>query len=146
MHKNRRLNFVTVPVRTLNFINSSQYIVQCDAKWRSYLFHKRPSIKDVRSQGFVQCGHFADKGGGKVLQMRTSARFGTKTSDFSKFMVCPHGQGGLSQCGHFSDKRGGGQFFEILCVRLLWTAPYSVYKKNAYAASRSWKRSNFIFS
>jgi len=40
-------------------------------------------------------------------------------------MVCPHGQkgSGLSQCGHFSDKGGGGQFFAILCGRLLWTAP-----------------------
>jgi len=45
--------------------------------------------------------------------------------DFSKFMVCPHGQGGrgLSQCGHF-ETRGEGQFFVILCGRLLWTAPY----------------------
>jgi len=35
-----------------------------------------------------------------------------KTSDFSK----------LSKCGHLADK-GGGQFFAILCGRLLWTAP-----------------------
>jgi len=28
-----------------------------------------------------------------VLQMRTSAFFGKKTSDFSKFMVYPYGQG-----------------------------------------------------
>jgi len=34
-----------------------------------------------------------------------------KTSDFSKFMVCLHGQGeGLSQCGHFSDKEGRVNF------------------------------------
>jgi len=35
-----------------------------------------------------------------------------------------HGQrgGGLIQCGHFADK--GGQFFAILCGRLLCTAPY----------------------
>jgi len=26
--------------------------------------------------------------------MRMSALFGAKNSDFSKFMVCPHGQGG----------------------------------------------------
>jgi len=58
---------------------------------------KGPSIKDVRSQGewgFVQCGHFADKRGVGVLQLRTSALFGAKNSDFSKSMVCPHGQGG----------------------------------------------------
>jgi len=34
-------------------------------------------------------------------------------------MVCPHGQGGLSQCG----QGGGGQYFSILCGRLLWTVP-----------------------
>jgi len=38
--------------------------------------------------------------------MWTSALFGAKNSDFSKFMVCPHGQGGLSQCGRFADKGG----------------------------------------
>jgi len=37
--------------------------------------------------------NFADKGE-EVLQMRTSALFGAKTPDFSKLMVCPHGQGG----------------------------------------------------
>jgi len=37
-----------------------------------------------------------------------------KTSDFSKFMVCPNEQGEV----------GGGQFFAILYGRLLWTAPY----------------------
>jgi len=47
-------------------------------------------MKEVRSRGFVQCEHFADKG---VLQMRTSALFVHKPSDLSKFMVCPHGQG-----------------------------------------------------
>jgi len=34
----------------------------------------------------------ADKEGG-VLQMRTSAFFGVKISDFSKFMVCPYAKG-----------------------------------------------------
>jgi len=57
---------------------------------------KGPSIKNVRSQGwrgFVKYGHFSDKEEG-VLQMQTSAIFGEKASDFLKFMVCPHGQGG----------------------------------------------------
>jgi len=34
---------------------------------------ERPSIKDVRSQGgggFVQCGHFADKGGSLDADVR----------------------------------------------------------------------------
>jgi len=49
-------------------------------------YSKGLSIKDVRTQGggVVQCGHFVDKG---VLQMRMSALFGAKTSDFLKFMV-----------------------------------------------------------
>jgi len=34
-------------------------------------------------------------------------------------MVCPHGQEELGQCGH----GGRGQFFTILCGRLLWTTP-----------------------
>jgi len=64
-----------------------------------------------KGQGFFRCG---------------SPRFFVqKLLDFSKFMVCPHGQEkeGLSQRGHFADKGEGGQFFAILCGRLLWTAP-----------------------
>jgi len=40
--------------------------------------------------------------------MQASALFDAKTLDFSKLMVCLHGQRerGLSQCGHFGDKRG----------------------------------------
>jgi len=50
-----------------------------------------------------------------VLQMRTSQFLEQKASDFSKFIVCPHGQGGrrLSQCGHFLDK-GGSVFFDFV--------------------------------
>jgi len=51
-----------------------------------------------KGKGFFRCG---------------SPQFSVqKTSEFSKFIVCPHGLGdgveGLSQCGHFSDKRGWG--------------------------------------
>jgi len=50
-------------------------------------------------------------------------------------MVCPHGQGGrgLSQFGHFLE-RGEGQFFAILCGRLLRTAPYykSAFDRHLY--------------
>jgi len=54
--------------------------------------------------------------GRKVFQMRTSARFGAKASDFLKFMMCPHGRrvGGLSQCG-----RGRGQFSRFCTGGLL---------------------------
>jgi len=51
--------------------------------------------------------------------MQTSALF-----DFSKYMVYPHGQGGMSLCGYFSDNEGGERaIFQILCERLVWTAP-----------------------
>jgi len=60
--------------------------------------------------------------------MRTSALFGTETSDFSKFIVCLHGQGenGVWASADILRTRGGrreGQFFAILCWRLLWTDP-----------------------
>jgi len=56
--------------------------------------------------------------------MRKSALFGAKTSDFSKFILCPHGQGGWSQCGHFADKGKEGQCFVISCGCVLCIAPY----------------------
>jgi len=52
-------------------------------------YSKVLSIKDIRSQG-EEVLSSADKIEGG-LQMRTFALFGA--SDFSKFMVCPHGQG-----------------------------------------------------
>jgi len=62
------------------------------------------SIKDVHSADI-----FRTRG---ALQMLTSALFDAKNSGFfSKLMVCPHGQGGLSQCGPFSDKGRGGLIF-----------------------------------
>jgi len=47
-----------------------------------------------------------------------------KTSEFSKFMVCQHGQGGrgLSQCEHFSDK-GEGVNFSRFCADVLYERP-----------------------
>jgi len=77
-------------------------------------------------RGFAQCGHFTGKEGGGSSDVDGRPHFlATKTSDFSKFIVCPHGQGGrgLSQCGNFVDNGRGGQFFEILCRHPLWTAP-----------------------
>jgi len=69
------------------------------------------SIKDVRSQegGEVEV-YSADilwTRRGFTLQMRTSAFFGAKTLDFSKFIVCPHGQEG-SELGR---SRGKGSIF-----------------------------------
>jgi len=81
---------------------------------QNFLFRGRPYKTCPHSAvrgGFVQCGHFADKG---VLQMRTSKLFGEKISDFSKFIVRSHGQRGMGEpvrifC-HFADKEGGVNF------------------------------------
>jgi len=53
--------------------------------------------------------------------MRTSAIFGEKNSDFSKFMMCPKGQGKrrVEPVRSFYEKEG--QFFAFLCGRPLWT-------------------------
>jgi len=66
-------------------------------------------------RGFVQCGHFADKEDSSDADVHT---FGAKTLNFSKFIVCPHGQSGMgvSQCRHFTDKGEGLIFRE-------WMAP-----------------------
>jgi len=50
-------------------------------------------IKDVGSQGVVQCGHFSDKGEGRFFRCGLKHFLVKKNSDFSKFMVCSHGQG-----------------------------------------------------
>jgi len=63
-------------------------------------------IKESAVSGFVQCG----QGGG--LQMRTSALFGVKNSGFFEIY------GGSARI--MGEK---GQFFAILCGRLLWMAP-----------------------
>jgi len=72
-------------------------------------FYKGLSIKDVRNQGgrgFVQCG----QEGRGVFQMRIADRIFLckKTSDFSKFMVYPHGQGEYEPV---RTRGKGGQFF-----------------------------------
>jgi len=58
--------------------------------------------------GVVLCGHFSDKGGGSPHFLVQ------KTPDFSKFMMCLHGQGGEGvepvQSRHFAD-RGEGPIF-----------------------------------
>jgi len=53
--------------------------------------------------------------------MRTSAIFWGKRLGFFKIYGVSAWTSGLSQCGHFADKGegGGGQFFAILCGRLL---------------------------
>jgi len=61
--------------------------------------------------GFFQCGHFADKVEGGFFTCGRLHFLEQKTLDFSKILVYPHGQGGLSPCGHFTDKGGRGSIF-----------------------------------
>jgi len=72
--------------------------------------------------------------------MRTSHFLIQKTSHFSKFMMCPHGQGGR----RFEPvrNRGRGPLFAILCGRLLWTAPY-LKTKTLQSNMKSKRRSTY---
>jgi len=86
--------------------------------------HKGPSIKDVRSQGeFVQFGHFANKGGSSDADVRTF--WNKKHRIFKIYGVFARARGGRGWASEdIMRTRGeGGQFFEIFCGRLLWTAP-----------------------
>jgi len=60
------------------------------------------------------------------LQLRVSALFGAKNFGL-KLMVFSHGQRrrGVEPLRTFCGQ--GGQFFTILCGRLLWTAPNVLY-------------------
>jgi len=60
-----------------------------------------------------------------VLQIRTSDLFSAKRLDFSKFMVCTHGQGELIQCGHFADKGEGSIFYDFVLTSF-YGRPYSI--------------------
>jgi len=75
-------------------------------------------------RGFFRCGcpHF-------LVQ---------KNSDFSKFLVCPHGQegGGLSQCGYFVNKGRGVNFRDFVRTSVmygplsnLWLLQYGVLQQ-----------------
>jgi len=54
--------------------------------------------------------------------MRMSTLFGQNTSNFSKIMVSPHGQGGVCYCGHFVDK-GEGVNFSRFSAAVLYGRP-----------------------
>jgi len=94
-----------------------RYLLTCNM-WLSYVHKECPQSGRIcpertfcrQGEGFFWCKrpHF-------LVQ---------KLLDFSKLMVCPHGQGkrGMSQCGHFSDK-GRGQFFSWLCVDVFYGWP-----------------------
>jgi len=77
--------------------------------------------------------------------MRTCALFGAKIPVFLHLWCVRTGRKGMSQCGHFSDKEGG-QIFEILCERVLWTAPYwyLIYRAGAPSPPKKKKFDHFF--
>jgi len=76
--------------------------------------------------GLSSADIFVDKGEGEIFSCRRPHFLVHNTSHFSKFMVCPHGQGVgvVEPVGTFCEQGRLGQFFTIMCGRLLWTAPY----------------------
>jgi len=70
----------------------------------------------------VQCGHIADKVGSSDAK---SAFWLHKSSDFSKFMVCPHGQGGreVEPMRTFCGQRGRGIIFSRFCADIFYGGP-----------------------
>jgi len=84
-----------------------------------------PSIKmsAVRGKAVVQCGHFTDKG---VFRCRLPHFLMQKTSDFMKFMVGPHGLGGVQPVRTFCGREGGGVNFSPFCVNVLYGRPLIV--------------------
>jgi len=76
-------------------------------------------------RGFVQCEQGGREGG--FFRCGRPHFWRQITSDFSKFMTCPHGQGGrgVELMRTFCCQGEGVNFFSILCGRLLWTAPFT---------------------
>jgi len=88
--------------------------------------HKGSFIRDVRSQGggeFVQCGYFADKGGSSDADVCT---FWHKKLRIFLNLWCIRTDKGVEPVRTFCGQ--GGQFFAILCGRLLWTASNALYE------------------
>jgi len=64
---------------------------------------------------------------------------GAKNFRFSKFIVCPHGQGVLSRCGHFANK-GGSIIGDFVRTSFMDgpTAPYF------HRSERAWQKKNML--
>jgi len=68
--------------------------------------------------------------------MRTSAFFGAKTFGFFEVYGVSARTRGVGPVRGFCGQGGRGQFFTILCGRLLWTAPYKAVTKLKICDSR----------
>jgi len=70
---------------------------------------------------FVQCEHFSDKGEGVFR------RYGRPPfKDFSKFMVCPHGQGCVSYASA-DILRIGGDNFSLFCADVCYGLHHTAF-------------------
>jgi len=79
-----------------------------------------------QSGGFVQCGHFSDKGEGGSSDAGLRTFWRKKIRNFRNLWCVRIDKWGKRLIS--SDilrQGGGGQFFAILCGRFLWTAPYT---------------------
>jgi len=82
-------------------------------------------IQGELGEGVIQYGNFADKRGRGYFKCGRPHILVQNTSDFLKFMVCPHGQEGRGEpMRTFFGQEGTGQFSAILCGCLLWTAVF----------------------
>jgi len=104
----RKSNVLLKVSKTFSIIKLEQINLLAQLQTTYKVIHyKGLSIKDVRTQGGLSS---ADKGGSLDADVRTF--WCKKTSDSSKFMVCPHEQGGgersLSQPVRTFFGQGGG--------------------------------------
>jgi len=68
--------------------------------------------------------------------MRKSAIFGAKTSRFFEIYGVSAWTKGVEPVRTFCGQEERGQFFTILCGRLLWTAPYEWWKQSKVVGIR----------
>jgi len=91
-----------------------------------------PSIKDVRAQKGLSSADIMRTR--RVLQIRTSALFDAKNFQFFRNLWCDRTDKEWLASADILRTRSRGQFFAILCRRLLWASPNnkSYYTNDMY--------------
>jgi len=83
-------------------------------------------MQSGRERGLSSADIFRTRG---VLQMRTFALLEVKSSDFSKFMMCPHGQGGKGwTSADILRTKGEGSIFRDFVRTSFMEAPNSTLR------------------
>jgi len=86
---------------------------------------------------------FSDKGKGETFRCRRPHIFGEKKIGFFEiYGVSAQTRGVESVRTFFGQEESIGQFFEILCGRILWTAPYWKAKKVIVIRYVLWETKN----